>query len=107
MAKKGLVTGCAGFIGSHLCDKLLSEGWEVIGIDDLCERARNYLWRSSLCLTQNLLAQNIDRYARILATYGGRIANRGIHMDFKETMPEKQSYFDTTTRRSNLGYRKE
>lgn len=35
MAKKGLVTGCAGFIGSHLCDKLLSEGWEVIGIDDL------------------------------------------------------------------------
>ena len=28
-----LVTGCAGFIGSHLMDKLLERGYEVIGID--------------------------------------------------------------------------
>ncbi len=35
MAKLGLVTGCAGFIGSHLCDRLLLDGWEVIGLDDL------------------------------------------------------------------------
>lgn len=30
-----LVTGSAGFIGSHLCDRLLNDGHEVIGIDDL------------------------------------------------------------------------
>ncbi len=30
---KILVTGCAGFIGSHLCEKLIAEGNEVIGID--------------------------------------------------------------------------
>lgn len=29
-----LVTGCAGFIGSHVCEKLLSEGFEVIGLDN-------------------------------------------------------------------------
>lgn len=30
---KCLVTGCAGFIGSHLTDSLLAKGFEVIGID--------------------------------------------------------------------------
>jgi UDP-glucose 4-epimerase len=30
-----LVTGAAGFIGSHLCDRLLAEGRRVVGIDDL------------------------------------------------------------------------
>jgi nucleoside-diphosphate-sugar epimerase len=28
-----LVTGCAGFIGSHLCDRLLADGHVVVGID--------------------------------------------------------------------------
>ena len=30
-----LITGGAGFIGSHLCDRLLADGYEVIAIDNL------------------------------------------------------------------------
>ena len=32
--KKAVVTGGAGFIGSHLCEELIKEGIEVISIDD-------------------------------------------------------------------------
>jgi len=33
--KKIAVTGCAGFVGSWICDKALAAGYEVIGIDNL------------------------------------------------------------------------
>ena len=32
---KALVTGAAGFIGYHLCKRLLTEGYNVTGIDNL------------------------------------------------------------------------
>jgi len=35
MSKKALVTGGAGFIGSHLADRLLAGGWEVFALDDV------------------------------------------------------------------------
>jgi UDP-glucuronate 4-epimerase len=34
---KALVTGCAGFIGSHLSESLLADGHEVLGVDVLLD----------------------------------------------------------------------
>jgi UDP-glucuronate decarboxylase len=38
---RALVTGGAGFVGSHLCDRLLAEGRDVVALDDLSTGSRS------------------------------------------------------------------
>ena len=33
--KRVLITGAAGFLGSHLCDRFIKEGYHVVGMDNL------------------------------------------------------------------------
>ncbi len=35
MTKRILITGAAGFLGSHLCDRFIREGYHVVGMDNL------------------------------------------------------------------------
>ena len=46
--QRAVILGAAGFIGSHLCDRFVAEGWSVVGIDNL--------------ITGNL--RNLDHLAR-------------------------------------------
>src|SRR6266480_3168288 len=40
---RAVVTGGAGFLGSHLCDKLLAEGWDVLAVDNFITGAKGNL----------------------------------------------------------------
>lgn len=37
---RAVVTGGAGFLGSHLCDRLLAEGWDVLALDNFITGAK-------------------------------------------------------------------
>ena len=41
--KRALVTGGAGFLGSHLCERLIKEGYEVLAIDNLYTGSKDNL----------------------------------------------------------------
>jgi dTDP-glucose 4,6-dehydratase len=38
---RAVLTGGAGFLGSHLCDRLLAEGWEVLALDNFVTGAES------------------------------------------------------------------
>lgn len=87
--KTVLVTGAAGFLGSHLCDALLARGHRVIGVDDLSHGNRENLAQAGknprfsfheldisaadrLCL----LSEDIDVFAHLAAFKIPRYGNR-------------------------------
>lgn len=56
--QKVLVTGGAGFIGSHLCDKLVKDGFDVICLDNLITGSEKNI--EQLINNKNFSFQNFD-----------------------------------------------
>lgn len=75
---KVLITGAAGFIGSHLSERLLADGWTVVGVDNFDDFYDPQIKRSNLneCLKNSnfqLIEADIRDSAAVEKTVGGGI----------------------------------
>ena len=72
MSSKILITGCVGFIGSHLCRHFLEQGDHVIGIDNLSRTGthKNLVWlRSSTNGKFTFYQEDIRNFHNILSIF--------------------------------------
>ena len=62
--KNILITGCAGFIGSHLCDLFLKKEFRVIGIDNFMtgskENIKHNLENKNFTFIEHDICDSID-----------------------------------------------
>ena len=55
-----LVTGGAGYIGSHTCVELLNAGYDVVVVDNLCNSCRESLKRVEEITGKKLTFYEVD-----------------------------------------------
>ena len=63
---RAFVTGFAGFIGSHLVDRLLADNWSVVGVDDFSAGTAHNI--THLLGSMNYLSKDISQSVRIYPT---------------------------------------
>jgi dTDP-glucose 4,6-dehydratase len=66
-----LVTGAAGFLGSHLCDRLLGAGHEVLGMDNLLTGSPANLAHLEGAPKFEFLRRNVSEYIEVDGPLGG------------------------------------
>ena len=60
-----VVTGGAGFVGSHLCDRLLAEGWRVFAVDNFLTGSRDNVQHLEDNSDFVLIEQDVTQYLKV------------------------------------------
>ncbi|MFH1888532.1 MAG: UDP-glucuronic acid decarboxylase family protein [Candidatus Omnitrophota bacterium] len=63
--KTAVITGGAGFIGSHLCDKLITEGFRVICLDNFITSSIANVRHLLKCKNFHFIKHDVSRYINI------------------------------------------
>jgi len=111
MAKKALVTGGAGFIGSHLAERLVSEGHHVTVLDDLStgreqnlthlrSQPRFQLVRDTVSSerTVSILMSSADAVFHLAATVGVQLVAREPVRTIRDTIHGTEVVLDAANR---------
>ena len=90
MKKNILITGCAGFIGSHLVDFYLKKNYKILGLDNLSTGKKFFLKnalenKNFLFFKIDLLKENIDKYFKNIDTVYHFAANADVRFGLKHT----------------------
>jgi len=65
MSKTAVVTGGAGFLGSHLTDRLLAEGYRVIAIDNFITGSRANIEHLTTDARFEFIEQDVTKYLNV------------------------------------------
>ena len=64
-----LITGAAGFLGSHLCDRFIKEGFKVIGMDNFITGDKKNLEHLEGNINFEFIEHDVTEHISIKATY--------------------------------------
>mgnify|MGYP003974599253 CR=1 FL=1 len=105
---KILVTGGAGYIGSHTCIELIKEGYEIVVVDNLCNSSLESLWhveglvgckipffRLDICDKKELI-KVFEQYS-----FDGVIHLAGLKCNL-ESLEKPNEYYDSIVRGTSI-----
>jgi len=98
--KKALVTGGAGFIGSHLCDLLVGKGFEVVCVDNLLTGSKKNLENLIKNPNFKFLKADVTQPIKQLA---GRQINFLFHLASPASPVDYQIHSEETALANSLG----
>ena len=102
-----LVTGCAGFIGFHLCQKLISSGFSIVGVDNLSEYYNVELKQNRLKILKTqknfvnyqLDIQDFHRLKSVINSHNiSKIVNLAAQAGVRYSIKNPKAYIDNNIR---------